>query len=176
MHCPYCNAWNNDGAESCENCQQDLTTLDQQPDPGSLMEASIMESHLYRLKPKKPVIVPENTTVAEAIDKLRELRIGCVLVGTVEHVAGIFSERDVLIRVKDRYEEAATFPVSSFMTTEFEKLDMETPIAFALNRMAIGNIRHLPVTRNGLLAGIISLRDVLRFMNEWYPDLINADG
>lgn len=174
MNCPYCNAWNIEGADTCESCGQELTVLEK-PEVGSLMEASIMESHLSRLNPKHPVFATEETSVAQAINQLRDRGIGCLLIGSEERLSGVFSERDALIRIRDRYEEASDFPVSSFMATRVETLDIETPIAFALNRMAMGNIRHLPVTRKGIIAGIISLRDILRFMSDWYPDLIEAE-
>jgi CBS domain-containing protein len=171
MKCPYCNYPNIEGARNCENCRQALSDLDQ-PKPGSHLEAGIMKSPISKLGPKSPVIVPENTTVAEAIAKLRELHIGCVLVGTVEKVTGIFTERNALLKIKEKYEDAADQPVSKYMTKGIEQLDIETPIAYALNLMSTGNIRHLPVTHKGLLKGIISLRDVLRFMSDYYPDLI----
>jgi len=140
----------------------------------SAMEESIMETPLSELSTKSPVIVVPETTVAEVIGKFRKLSIGCVLVGSVEKVVGIFSERDVLMRLADRYEEASMLPISRFMTSDPEQLDVSAPIAFALDRMSVGGFRHFPVTRNGRLEGIISVRDILRFLSEWYPELIPA--
>lgn len=173
MICPYCNYNNIEGADTCEHCAQDLTGLDQ-PHARSLLEANIMEESIAKLGPKPPVILPGETTVAEVVHQLSERHIGCVLVGSVDKVAGIFSERDALLRVAHQYEEVASKPISQFMTPDPEKLDVGSPIAFALNRMAVGDFRHLPITRDGRLEGIISLRDILRFMSEWYPDLIPA--
>ncbi len=159
------------GADTCENCAQDLTELDL-PQPSSAMEASIMEKSLAELGPKSPIIVAQEATVAEVIGKLREHHIGCVLVGSIDNVVGIFSERDALLRLADRYEKTAPLPIAEFMTPDPEQLDVTVPIAFALDRMSVGDFRHLPVTRNGRLEGIISLRDILRFLSESYPDLI----
>ena len=60
------------------------------------------------------------------------------------------------------------------MTTEPETLEADAPIAFALNKMSSGDYRHVPVMRDGHVEGVVSLRDVLRFLSEWYPDLIPA--
>jgi len=174
MLCPSCGYDNIDGVDLCENCTVDLTVLDE-PAAASAIEASIMKESLAALKPKKPVIVAPDTTVAEAVAKLCEHNIGCVLVGDADHVQGILSERDVLLRVADRYDQVAGEPVSTLMTPEPRMLDVETPIAFALNHMAVGDFRHVPVTTEGRLVGIISVRDLLTFLSEWYPDLIRAE-
>ena len=88
------------------------------------------------------------------------------------HESSILSERDLLLRVGERYEELAGNPVSEFMSPDPETLEAEHPVAFALNRMAVGDFRHLPITRDGVLAGIVSLRDVLGLLADWYPDLL----
>ena len=171
MICPFCHYENIPGAAICENCGQDLTDLDL-PQPRSAIEASIMETSLAALHPKSPVMVPPEASVAEVIQILCEEHIGCVLVGNKDEVVGIFSERDALNRLADQYRERASLPISQFMTADPEQLDLGAPIAFALDRMSIGSFRHLPITRHGRLEGIISTRDILRFLSESYPDLI----
>lgn len=175
MNCPYCGHQNFAGADFCESCAQDLTALDK-PMGQSMFETTIMESPLPRFRPRPPVLVSPETTIAETVVELCGHRVGCVLVGSEEKVEGIFSERDVLLRVAHRYEEVASEPVSAFMTPDPEHLEMSTPIAYALNRMFVGDFRHLPVTEEGRLVGVISLRDVLGFLSDWYPDLIPAES
>ena len=117
------------------------------------------------------MIAPE-TPLADAIAILCERRIGCVLIGRDSELLGIFSERDALMRVADRYAEVASHPISEFMTSNPETLEATAPIAFALNRMSLGDFRHIPVTRDGKLESIVSLRDVLGLLSDWVPDLI----
>ena len=171
MNCPFCGYDNMTGAATCDNCAQDLTDLDLLS-PSSAIEASIMESSLAALQPKSPVMVPPETTVAEVIRILRAHRIGCVLVGGNDKVVGIFSERDALTRLSVRYSACASQPISQFMTPNPEQLDLGAPIAFALDRMSTVGFRHLPITHKGRLVGIISTRDILRFLSKSYPDLI----
>ena len=121
------------------------------------------------------MVAPE-TEVETAIATLRDRHIGCVLVGEPDDLQGIFSERDVLMRIAHRYDEVASRPVSEFMTREPETLEAVAPIAYALNKMASGDYRHVPVTRDGRVEGVVSLRNVLRFLSEWYPDLIPSAG
>jgi CBS domain-containing protein len=127
---------------------------------------------LSALLPKKPVFVARDASVARAVETMNRLDIGCVLVGGPGDVAGIFSERDLLFGVGEAYEEAKQRPVADFMTPRPEMLDADTPLLNALNRMAAGGFRHIPVTRDGHLVGVVSLRDLLGLVSKWYPDLI----
>jgi CBS domain-containing protein len=110
--------------------------------------------------------------VEQAVDTMNRLDIGCVLVGTVQNVAGIFSERDLLFGIGDTYENVKQRPVAEFMTPRPEMLDADTPLLHALDRMAAGGFRHVPVTRDGRLIGVVSLRDLLHLVSKWYPDLV----
>ena len=173
MICPDCQHENFAGADDCANCGQDLTGFDE-PAGGSPLEEAIMQAPIERLSPKPPVMVPPDTTVADAIETLCARGIGCVLVGGPDELLGIFSERDALLRIAHRYDRVASRSISEFMTSDPETLEADVPIAFALNKMCAGDYRHVPVTRDGRVAGVVSLRDVLRFLGEWYPDLIPA--
>ena len=137
-----------------------------QPTPGLASEP------LSALLPKRPVFVTRDASVAQAVDTMNRLNIGCVLVGSQEDVAGIFSERDLLFDIGEKYEEVQQRPVSEFMTPRPEMLDADTPLLHALGRMAAGGFRHIPVTRKGRLVGVVSLRDLLSLVSKWYPDLI----
>ena len=52
------------------------------------------------------------------------------------------------------------------MTPGPETINHDDPIAFALHRMDIGGYRHIPVLTNGQPTGIISVRDILRYITE----------
>ena len=58
-------------------------------------------------------------------------------------------------------------PVSEFMTPNPETLQDSAKIAFAVQRMDLGGYRHVPiVSEEGNLHGIISVRDILRYLTE----------
>lgn len=173
MLCPYCGFENIVGADTCEGCSQDLTSLENHG-PQSDMEQSILVTSLAHLGPKIPVIVSPTISVENVISILQENHIGCVLVGSSDRIVGIFSERDALNKVAGRFKEVAPQPISRFMTSDPETLDANTPIAFAINEMSVGHFRHLPVTYKGKLEGVISIRDMLQFLSSKFPDLIHA--
>lgn len=153
----------------------DLRSLDE-PQAATPEEHSLIHEPVKKLEPKPAVMVAQETPVAEAIAIMVEKHIGCVLVGTPEQVVGVFTERDLLLKVAHRLDELSDLPVSGFMTREPEMLEQETPLAFALNRMSVGDFRHLPLTEKGKLRGIISQRDFLGLVFQWYPELAAEAG
>jgi CBS domain-containing protein len=169
--CPFCRTDNVPGIDDCVYCGQDLTAFDT-PGRRDELEVSLVDLPVEDLQPVAPVLVAPETSLAQVVERLRERRIGAVLVGTPDELLGIFSERDLLLRVADRYPELRDEPVSRFMTPDPETVEADAPIAFALNRMEVGDFRHVPVTRGGRLCGMISTRDVVEFLAQRYPELI----
>ena len=105
---------------------------------------------------------------------LAEQSIGCVLVTQNDRLVGIFSERDVLLKLNTRAAELADHPVSEFMTPDPQSLDVDAKVAFALHRMSVGHYRHVPLTdKEGRPTGIISVRDVLRYLTD---RMVEADS
>jgi len=168
MICPDCGHDNIDGIDACEECGQSLTSLQEL---GSDLERAITSHPVRTLAPKKPVTVPAGAAVREAVDEMVRHRIGCLLVEEGGKVAGIFTERDVLNRV---LTEGASLesPVSEFMTASPETISLTDSIAYALHAMSVGGYRHLPVAGDGGEAvGIISARDLLRYLSIRFADL-----
>jgi CBS domain-containing protein len=169
--CPNCGFDNLPGSEECGRCQQDLTHLDR-PSAHDRIERVLMEEAVGVLVPAKPVTVWPTTTLRQAIQTMVDHNVGAVLiVGDGGRLLGIFSERDVLLRVvglRDRYED---LPVSLFMTQNPETVGLNDKLVFALHKMDGGDYRHLPVLQDGRPAGIISVRDILRHITRlcWEP-------
>lgn len=172
MECPVCHGENIDGVDVCEHCQADLRTTAAPVD--SAVESALLTDELGRLSPARPITVSPATTVAEAVRVMVAGGVGCVLVTEGDRLRGIFTERDVLLKVAHRYDQCAARPVRDFMTPDPESLGPDAPIGFALNLMAIGGYRHVPIVHDGRATGIISVRDVLRYMSAWYPDILGA--
>jgi len=103
---------------------------------------------------------------------LAEHNVGCVLVVFCDVPVGIFSERDLLMRIGDRLDELGDHPIRHFMTPAPETLSPDASIAFALNRMALCDFRHIPIEQNERPVGVISVRDVLRYVGQQFPEIL----
>ncbi len=173
MDCPFCGSANIDGEDFCQTCSQPLTHIVPAVQRKTGLEASIEGDTLEVLEPVKPVTVSPTDTVEHAITLLATRNIGCVLVVWVDALVGIFSERDALTKIGPRYnKDVAKAPVRHYMTPAPETLTGQDTIAFALNRMAIGDFRHVPIERDEKPVGIISVRDVLGYLTRHFPEIL----
>ena len=121
----------------------------------------IMSGSLLSIQP--------DTTVAEAATMMGERRVGSALVMEGERLAGIFTERDI-VRALGEHFDAAGHPVSEWMTTGPTTIPPTTPVPEALQTMLDRGFRHLPVTENDRVVGIVSLRDLSRSGTSAQPD------
>jgi len=165
--CPSCDTANIDGVDTCERCGQPLSDL-YLSDPRTGVERSLLSDRVTVLQPKPPIVVAANTTVGEVLRKLFKASIGCVLVVDDENnIVGIFSERDAVRRLGTQAQQVLERPISEFMTSDPECLVSDSKIAFAVHRMDLGGFRHGPIVdQEGKPIGVISVRDILRYLTE----------
>jgi CBS domain-containing protein len=161
--CPDCGHENIAGADTCEECQQPLSPFGRQA-PRSDIERGLLEDSIEVLTPKRPLTVSPDTPVGDVLQTLVQKSIGCVLVVEKDEVIGIFSERDALMRLNVDAADLFENPVSQFMTPSPETLQASDKIAFALHKMDLGGYRHIPILKDGKVNGVISVRDILRYM------------
>jgi CBS domain-containing protein len=102
-----------------------------------------------------------DTTVREAVGRMVDARVGCILVvGDGGDLAGVLSERDILRLCRDSADLGAT-PVAAAMTRGVLTAPPDAGLDWAAATMADHSVRHLPITEDGRPVGIISMRDLL---------------
>jgi signal-transduction protein with cAMP-binding, CBS, and nucleotidyltransferase domain len=164
MICPHCAHDNLPGSEQCENCLADLAQLDR-PVAQDRVERSLMEDPVSQLEPRQAITLAPTATVRQAIDTMMFHDIGSVMiVDDLGNLLGIFSERDLLMRVADPVVDHTTRPVSDFMTAKPTTVRPTDTLGFVLHQMDVGGYRHLPLHQDGRPLGMISVRDMLRHM------------
>ncbi len=130
------------------------------------------------LQPHKPLSVKSDDDVESVVGLLRANKVGCVLV--TDHngkLVGIFSERDVLLKVIQGYPGNKGKPVSEFMTPDPVTQQPDATIGFVLNLMSTGGFRHMPILdSDGLAFGVVSVKDVIDFIvKSFTDDLLSFD-
>lgn len=108
-------------------------------------------------------------TLEEAAEALAADSIGALVVLSEGRLAGIISERDVVTHI------AAGTDLSHVLTGEAMATDLVTvqsdeTILMAARAMAEADIRHLPVLRDKLIAGMVSMRDVVSVLADAVSD------
>jgi CBS domain-containing protein len=109
---------------------------------------------VYAIGPGLPLV--------EACGELDRLRVGALMVCDNDKVVGVLSERDVVRALARDGQAALQQPVSAFMTSEVVFAAPAETVAVLMSRMTDRRIRHLPVLRDGRLAGVISIGDVVK--------------
>ncbi len=104
-------------------------------------------------------------SVSEAIYEMLRHKLGATAVlDESGRVAGIFTERDVLVKFALTGLDPAATPVCEFMTTPVHTASSAISPGEALTMMLDRHFRHLPIVDNdGRLQGILSLRDLLQW-------------
>jgi len=94
---------------------------------------------------------------------LAERRIGALPVLQDGTVAGIFSERDVIYKLRELGPEVLDRQVGEVMTAPAVTVDPETEVLAALSLMTKRRIRHLPVMDRGRMVGFVSIGDLVKY-------------
>lgn len=164
MICPNCGHDNIQGTDLCESCGSDLAGLDL-PEARQGFRGKMMTDLVGDLKLTEALFVSPETTVADAITKMRQARQGCVLVQKDSSLVGIFTERDVLSKVVRTGLDALNTPLSNVLTADPITLAPTDPPAFAIHHTATRGLRHLPVVDEQQVLGLISVRNLLRYIH-----------
>ena len=106
--------------------------------------------------------LPASARVAEAVALMARHEIGALLLMTEDGlVAGLFSERDLLVRVVAAGRDPATTPLSLVMTRDVKFVTPATPTEAALALMHLHRFRHLLVIDGPRVHGLVSMRDLV---------------
>jgi signal-transduction protein with cAMP-binding, CBS, and nucleotidyltransferase domain len=101
--------------------------------------------------------------VLEALDLMAKKGLGAlIVVDKGEEVIGILSERDYARKIILMGRQSQDTPVKDIMTKEVYGVHYETTADECMALMTDKHIRHLPVCKDGKLAGVISIGDVVK--------------
>ena len=112
------------------------------------------------------ISVGRGTSVMDALAVMREGSVDTVFV--VEHgvVVGAFTHRDLAVRVVLGRRDPDSTPVGEVMTSPAITLPTGATVADALDTMAVNGVPQLPVvTSEGVITGMVGLRDIYREQN-----------
>ena len=104
------------------------------------------------------VAVAPTATVEAAVAEMAGHRCGSVVVMEGDAVVGIFTERDLMLRVVHAGRDPATTPVAMVMTKTPDTIAADAPVADAIRAMDEFSYRYLPVLDGGRCIGVISTR------------------
>jgi CBS domain-containing protein len=162
--------------------EEDLDLLAGDDQAPRVLDQRMIREPIRSLEPRAPLALPPTASVRDAVRMMREHRIGCLLVVEGDRLAGIITERDLLLKLEPG-DGGRT--VRELMTPDPEVLTLDDPIVYALNKMSVGGFRHVPLvdaTRRPV--GIVSVKDIIDYIVDFFakdvltvpPDLARGES
>ncbi len=105
--------------------------------------------------------IDSELTIQEAAQQMHAKNVGSILVRIHDKYVGILTETDLSRKVVAKRLDPVTTMVSSIMTKSILTMDRYMPVKEAEEFMKEKNIRHLAVTEEDKIVGILSVKDLV---------------
>ncbi len=115
--------------------------------------------------------IAEEASIQDAAQTMHTKRIGSLLVKKDEDYLGIVTETDVVQAVAEQPSQVSLLTVKELMSRPIITIDRKMAPHYARDLMADRKIRHLGVTEEGEIIGIISVRDLLAYFKTVSKDV-----
>ena len=126
---------------------------------------------LNMLVNKKIETIDHDAVLKAAAQRMRDRRIGSLIVTQKGQEIGIISETDLTRKAVAEGLNPEKAPVSSIMSSPIISIEITESPERANDLMKEKGIRHLGITEQGRLIGIISVRDLLRYFKVYYDGI-----
>jgi CBS domain-containing protein len=133
--------------------------------PRGILHQTFIETQLSKLLHGAAITVREDESVDAVLRKMQSAKVGCMLVSNQQgQPIGIFTERDIVLRVWSSQIPLSTLDVKGVMTANPQTLKYNASIGRALYLMSVGGFRHIPVQHKDGSWGILSVRDFIKYL------------
>jgi CBS domain-containing protein len=138
-----------------------------------VLNSETFRTPIKHLKVRKPVSIDRKHSVQEAVTLMQQRQFGCVLVTEKGKLAGIITERDVIIKALGTARPLSDITIEEMMTARPEAFQPEESIAYVMNAMHVGGFRHVPVVdEQNVPLAVVSVKDIVGFIVENFPEEI----
>ncbi|MCC6294726.1 MAG: CBS domain-containing protein [Bryobacterales bacterium] len=117
---------------------------------------------LDQLLADRPIFsVETGQCVADVVHTMAALNVGAILVLEGGELRGLFSERDLMVRVVLTGRDVASTAIDDVMTRELATATPADTTEGAMSKMERVGCRHLPVVDGSRVVGMVSMRDLM---------------
>lgn len=122
-----------------------------------------MQTEVRELMKEEPVIIPGNTTLQEAAQRMKTVECGVLPVGNWDKPQGIITDRDIVIRAVAEGADVKKEEVRDYMTGEIFYCNENDTLAQAAEKMRKHHVTRLMVKdKSGTACGIITFGSIVR--------------
>ena len=132
-------------------------------------------STVAKIMNKNPKSVGPKTSIASAAKTMRTARIGSLFVKKGRQLIGIVTDTDIVRRAVATSKPLGKLTVEKIMTAPVCTIEGSQSVDDAQAMMADLGVRHLGVTKNGEMSGVISVRDVLLHYKRYAQSKISTE-
>lgn len=118
----------------------------------------------FMIPREKFVTVARDTDAQTAARIMRDRGIGSLFITNDKEIIGIVTDTDMMRRVVASGSDATKATVEQIMSAPIMTIEEGKTLLDANDLMAQAHVRHLGVTREGKLVGVISVRDLVVFL------------
>jgi CBS domain-containing protein len=122
--------------------------------------------NIIQNKSKSIYSVTPQTSVLDALQVMMYKNISALLVMEGSELKGIFTERDYARKIILQGKASRETTIQEVMTSKLETVKLNTSIDHCMQIMTERHIRHLPIVEDGIVAGMISIGDLVKFVIE----------
>ena len=124
---------------------------------------------------KQPQSIGPSTSIRSAAKKMRELRIGSLLVKKGKNHVGIVTDTDLVRKALATNQDVTKLTVEKIMSSPLCTIEGSQAVDDAQDMMGDLGVRHLAVTKAGAIVGVVSVRDLLLFYKRYAQSKISTD-
>lgn len=164
--------------DNLEDYLEEEESIMEEQDEGVLVDPAIFQKTISNLKMPIPQIIDINASVGDVLNIMQQNKIGSVIITSDNRLAGIVTERDILLKVAGIITDLDNTSVVEIMTPDPTTLRLEDQIAYVMHNMHVGGYRHVPiVNKDDEPISIVSIKDVLSFILDQFPsEVTNMAG
>jgi CBS domain-containing protein len=132
-------------------------------------------STVAKIMNKNPKSVGPKMSIASAAKTMRAARVGSLFVKKGKQLVGVVTDTDIVRRAVASGKPLGKLTVEKIMTTPICTIEGSQSIDDAQDMMADLGVRHLGVTKNGEISGVISVRDLLLHYKRYAQSKISTE-
>ena len=125
---------------------------------------------------KKPKTVGPSLSIVSAAKKMKTARVGSLLVKKGKKLVGIVTDTDIVRRAVSTNKPLGKMTVEKIMTAPICTIEGSQSVDDAQDMMADLGVRHLGVTQEGEIIGVISVRDVLFYYKRYAQSKVPVEA
>jgi len=129
---------------------------------------------LKQIMQKKIITVNPETTIRETAKKMKDYRVGYLLVTNGESIKGCITDRDLVIWLASGKDPDGT-RIDGIMQSSVITATPETDVFDASKLMARKKVRRLPVVENNKLIGLVSVSDLASVIEEEVDNFLHVE-